>query len=503
MKRTLPLLDIAHALHERGANVIPLAPASKEPIGKWAHWATHPQAWADVERLLGQAGDSANIAALAGIHSQAVERSWGYLAMLDCDSRDALDIARALVKTALGAESLISLTARGGHIWLRTPQPVKNAKWAGVELRGYRSYVVAPPSLHPSGAKYRWLDESAEILRCDALPGIPWQYVERDRLPRLAAAIMRGDPQVLARYATRSEADYALIVSLVNIGARFERVKECYIASRHPKHLPQDKNFERRLRAEYLRAKELGHKQEYTSTREFAQRVKLWALSADFVGTSPRTRETDRRVLVAHCERAFKAGKSEWHMSIRDIETQAKVSTPTASKATRRLVKAGLLKRGRSCVGRYAQSYGWGDGVPRFTHLLTLPPSVCKCVNVGTPTYATHPAFEHAGLGRYAARIFDVLAALGEAKVKQLVAEAGCAKRTVYRHLRIMLQLQLVGHDPDKRTWWACPDMLDGVAHMLQTHHVPAARAARIERERAAYRRRLCTQRQKEGKDRR
>jgi len=484
--------DIAHALHERGANVIPLSPASKEPAGRWAHWATHPQTWPDVERLFTRAGPEANIAALGGIHSAAVGDDWGYLALLDCDSQDALDMARALVKATLGADPLTSLSARGGHIWLRTPQPVKPARWAGGELRGYRSYVVAPGSVHPSGILYRWANDGAEILRCDGLPGVPWAYVERDRIPRLAAAIMRADERILKRYATRSEIDYALIVSLTNAGASFERVRACYIASHHPKHLdPSRRDFERRLMAEYLRARDEGDRADYTQARELAERVKAWAMSAEFVGVTPRTRETDRRVLVAHAKRASKAGKHEWHMSQRDVEQAALVSAPTARIATRRLIKAGLLTRKRGFVGEYAQTYGWGRAVSTFTHLHTPGRSVCKWESGETADYVAHPAFEHRGLGRHAARIFEALARQGEATAKQLVALSGCSRPTVYRWLRRMLKLQLVGYDPSQRIYWACPERLDDVARYLETHHIPARRRARIERERAKFRRQL------------
>ena len=482
--------DIAHALHERGANVIPLSPASKEPSGRWAHWATHPQTWPDVERLFTRAGPEANIAALGGIHSAAVGDDWGYLALLDCDSQDALDMARALVKATLGADPLTSLSARGGHIWLRTPQPVKPARWAGGELRGYRSYVVAPGSVHPSGILYRWANDGAEILRCDGLPGIPWQYVQRDKLPRLAAAIMRADERILKRYPTRSEIDWALILSLTNAGASFERVRALYLASKHEKHLdPNRRDFDKRLLAEYLRAKDEAHRADYTQARELAERVKAWALSAAFAGTSPRTRETDRRVLVAHAERASKAGKHEWHLSQRDVEQAAQVSAPTARIATRRLIKASWLVRKRGFVGEYAQTYGWGRAVPTFTHLHTLAGSVCKWESEGTPDYAAHPAFEQQGLGRYAGRVFQALAELGEAHARQVAERAGCARRTTYRWLCRMLKLQLVGHDGWR--WWACPERLDDVARYLETHHIPARRRARIERERAAFRRRL------------
>jgi len=491
--RHLSPCDIAHALHERGANVIPLSPASKEPAGRWAHWAMHPQTWPDVERLFAGADPHANIAALGGIHSQAVNDDWGYLALLDCDSGESLDMMRALVRAQLGADPLVSLSARGGHIWLRTPQPVMTARWAGGELRGYRAYVVAPGSIHPSGARYKWANDGAPIIRCDTpLPGIPWQYIQRDRIPRLAAAIMRGDERVIKRYATRSEIDWALILSLTNAGASFERVRACYVASRHPKHLdPSRRDFDKRLLAEYLRAKDEAHHADYVAAREMAERVRAWALSAAFPGTSPRTRETDRRVLVAHARRAIKAGKSEWHMSLRDVEQAAQVTLMTAHHATRRLIKAGLLARKRGFAGEYAQAYGWGRAVSRVEHLHTSPPSVCKCSTGDTLDYAAHPAFEHRGLGRYAGRVFQALAELGEAHARQVAERAGCARRTAYRHLSLMLKLQLVGYDPLQRIYWACPERLDDVARYLETHHIPARRRARIERERAAFRRRL------------
>ena len=560
--------DIAHALHERGANVIPLLSGSKEPAGRWAHWATHPQAWPDVERLFARADPNANIAALGGIHSAAVGDDWGYLALLDCDSGDALDMARALVHSQLGADPLVSLSARGGHIWLRTPQPVKSARWAGGELRGYRAYVVAPGSVHPSGILYRWANDGAEILRCDGLPGVPWAYVERDRIPRLAAAIMRADERILKRYATRSEIDYALIVSLTNAGASFERVRALYLASRHPKHLdPSRRDFERRLMAEYQRARDESDRADYVAARELAERVKAWAMSAAFVGTSPRTRETDRRVLVAHAKRASKAGKSEWHMSLRDVEQAAQVTLMTASRATKRLIKAGLLTRRQGFVGECAQTYVWGKRVPKVEHLLTLGGSVSKCSTVRTqPDYAAHPAFEHCGrggnakgdnakggnakgdnakgdkaksdntkgdnakgsnakgdehsgrrifeallelelqkpnerqvaerskprgLGRYAGRIFQALAELGEANARQVAERAGYTLRTAERHLSAMLELRLVGYDLSRGIYWACPERLDDVARDLETHYVPAERRARIERDRAKFRRRL------------
>ena len=495
------IYEYAHTLHQRGVNVIPLAPQSKKPLAPWSYWTRSPQSWDDVLALFPSEAEAVNIAAVTGAHSAAVNDDWGYLAVIDCDSAESFKAAQALIKRAIGGETLISRTARGGHIWLRTPWPLKSARWEGGEIRAHRAYVVAPPSTHPSGVPYRWVNPDASIVRCDApLPNIPWQYAALSKLPRLAAAIMRGDERVLKRYATRSEIDWALILSLVNAGASFTRVKACYIASRHPKHLdPSRRDFERRLMAEYLRAKEQGNNADYVAAREKAERVKAWALSAAFAGVTPRTREVDRRVLVAHSERAMKAGKSEWHMSRRDIEQAAQVGHITASRATQRLINAGLLKRSdeQKRVGEYAQAYRWGEKVD---HLLTTAGSVCKW-----STFAGHPAFEHCGrggkshdqerkprgLGRYAGRIFEVLVNVGEATAEQLVTLSGCTRETTERYLKLMLELQLVGHDLSRGVWWACPERLDDVARYLETHHVPALRRARIERDRAKFRRRL------------
>ena len=541
------IYEYAHALrqlHQRGVNVIPLAPQSKKPLAPWSYWTRSPQSWDDVLALFPSEAEAINIAAVTGAHSAAVDDDWGYLAVIDCDSAESFKAAQALIKRAIGGETLISRTARGGHIWLRTPWPLKSARWEGGEIRAYHAYVVAPPSTHPSGVPYRWVNPDTPIVRCDApLPNIPWEYAALSKLPRLAAAIMRGDERALKRYATRSEIDWALILSLVNAGASFERVRACYIASRHPKHLdPSRRDFERRLMAEYLRAKEQGNSADYVAAREKAERVKAWALSAEFKGTSPQTRETDRRVLIAHCDTVIKTGKSEWHLSLRDVVLLAQVTLMTAHRATQRLINAGLLKRKRGFVGKCAQTYVWGERLPKVEHSPTLGGSVSECSTVcKQPDYASHSAFEHCGrgdntkggntkggnakrskhrdqgryagrifqalvklgkanarqmaerskprgLGRYAGRIFQALAELGEASERQVAERAGYTRRTAIRHLSAMLNLQLVGHDPSRGVWWACPDELDRVARYLETQSIPADRRARIARERAKYR---------------
>jgi hypothetical protein len=61
-----------------------------------------------------------------------------------------------------------SITARGRHIFFLCPgRPVRNSagKLApGVDVRGDGGYVLAPPSIHPTGKAYCWSVDSARTF---------------------------------------------------------------------------------------------------------------------------------------------------------------------------------------------------------------------------------------------------------------------------------------------------------------------------------------------------
>lgn len=80
----------------------------------------------------------------------------GYL-VVDFDSPDALPRLKAedldLPTTACAA------TGRGRHLWYSTGKAIVGNRIGllpGVDIRAPGGYVVAPPSVHPSGAIYRW-----------------------------------------------------------------------------------------------------------------------------------------------------------------------------------------------------------------------------------------------------------------------------------------------------------------------------------------------------------
>ena len=61
-----------------------------------------------------------------------------------------------------------TVTARGRHLFFKWPErDVRNSAGKiapGVDVRGTGGYIVAPPSLHPSGKRYCWSVDSADTI---------------------------------------------------------------------------------------------------------------------------------------------------------------------------------------------------------------------------------------------------------------------------------------------------------------------------------------------------
>jgi hypothetical protein len=79
---------------------------------------------------------------------------------LDVDPRHGGGVALAELLAAGARQLSPTLTANTGggglHIWYRCPGPYRRKLCDGVDLKGHSGYLVAPPSLHSSGRRYRW-----------------------------------------------------------------------------------------------------------------------------------------------------------------------------------------------------------------------------------------------------------------------------------------------------------------------------------------------------------
>jgi hypothetical protein len=144
------MLEAALGYAALGFSVFPCLPRSKEPATRRGFYdaSTNP---ATITRWFGCA-TRYNVAIRTGLASAV----W----ILDIDGPEG----EAGVRAAQAVHGRLPATrqsqsARGLHLWWHTDSPVPCS--AGrvaphVDVRGDAGYVIAPPSMHPSGRPYRW-----------------------------------------------------------------------------------------------------------------------------------------------------------------------------------------------------------------------------------------------------------------------------------------------------------------------------------------------------------
>lgn len=146
---------------QRGWHVLPLAARGKVPAGA-GRGVLDASADPDTIRAWWRRWPAANVGIAAGASG---------LLIIDLDGTTGADSYGYLLRE-LGPPGpsmppwLIDgagvVTGRGYHLYFAAPAGVELRPRAGVrpgfDVRAGASYVVGPPSIHPSGRPYRWLD---------------------------------------------------------------------------------------------------------------------------------------------------------------------------------------------------------------------------------------------------------------------------------------------------------------------------------------------------------
>lgn len=173
-------LEAALVYARSGYSVIPVYPRSKLAAVDWKPFQSRR---ATQTELLEQfhSNPRFNVAVICGAVS-------GNLVVLDCDE---MRIARALRDFGVGSpltETYMVKTARGVHIYYRVDKMPPTSKikttLGDVDIRGDGNYILVPPSIHPTGAKYTpcrllpvlhvpHIDQALEFLNTLALPPVP------------------------------------------------------------------------------------------------------------------------------------------------------------------------------------------------------------------------------------------------------------------------------------------------------------------------------------------
>jgi hypothetical protein len=157
---TSPLHRAASALAARGVQVFPCIPRGKTPATAHGVLDATVDPGAIDRWWLRDPGFNIGIAtgAPSGIF------------IVDVDGIDAEAELRKLEAQHGAIPSTVEvITARGRHIYLKMPPEAEIRNSAGkvapgIDVRATGGYVLAPPSLHPSGRRYTWSVDSANAI---------------------------------------------------------------------------------------------------------------------------------------------------------------------------------------------------------------------------------------------------------------------------------------------------------------------------------------------------
>ena len=139
-------------LQQHGFNPMPLLFRGKRPLlSQWKIRQTERLTWLELERLF---RPLRNLAIITGQTQETPN-----VLVIDADSADAI----AFLNAEAPATPMRCKTGNGEHRYFQLPQGLflKNSvkvNGIAVDIRSQGAYVVCPPSVHPSGRKYEWID---------------------------------------------------------------------------------------------------------------------------------------------------------------------------------------------------------------------------------------------------------------------------------------------------------------------------------------------------------
>ena len=430
---------------ELGIDAIPLRPDEKRPL--FNDWQKKQP-----RRLWAMAPQNANVGLRGGGEIGA--------AFLDCDDKtkagtfdNVTDFLRGL---GVAEYPLIqTVSGVGRHIYLSVTDPPNNnafnlAKTTGAgEFRfGPGAFVVAAPSV-VDGRFYEVLsgdfDHIPRLSFADLRPILgdavkDWQ--PSPTVPRNAFAILNGDPEVITKFKSRSEAEQSLLLSLANAGFTYGGVLKLFnekpCAGKYRElQTKNPKAAERWLLYSFNEAERIARKD--SAQRQTVLRAIAWAKSHAWTGKGGAS---EQAVFLAHMAIAYKAGTvTGWAAGKRTLAELAGVAE--ASKVNQRL----LLKKVLTLHTSFTV-----DCANKFSLCTTLPlPKYLPCEEVVTLCNGEKDAFrlskrldrdnERMSFGQIGRQLWEALQA-GPMTAEDLATSTGRDPRTVNKYLSRMANLK-------------------------------------------------------------
>lgn len=157
----------------RGISTVPVYWKSKRPEVYWLQYADTLPTQEQIMRWFP-----------TPLHNLAVLAGQENLVILDFDNTAIFSVFRDWAyKSSSAAQKLLKTarvvrTARGYHIYARTREKAANMRLPGIDILAHHKYVLAPPSIHPSGAQYEFVQRAdpCEIERIEDV--LPHEWLE-------------------------------------------------------------------------------------------------------------------------------------------------------------------------------------------------------------------------------------------------------------------------------------------------------------------------------------
>lgn len=160
---TKTLLDFALEYHDRGLAVVPIGKGKKSPVVK--NWQTEKLDRAGLEYLFNNGHNVNGLGVVTGQLS-------GNLVCLDFDGEGWQPAFEHFLHCWGELENAPIVETGSGkrHIYITIPDLPNDFTRktfargnAAIELRGNRMQALLPPSLHPSGGRYHWVTQEADL----------------------------------------------------------------------------------------------------------------------------------------------------------------------------------------------------------------------------------------------------------------------------------------------------------------------------------------------------
>ena len=138
---------------ERGWSVIPAVEKAKRPAVPWRRYQSQRVSEKTLRSWFGRS---------PGYNVSIVTGALSGLVVLDVDPRHGGDRSLTELEREHGSlpRTMEAITGGGGrHLYFAHPGgrvPNRTNIEPGIDLRGDGGCIVAPPSVHPSGKRYRW-----------------------------------------------------------------------------------------------------------------------------------------------------------------------------------------------------------------------------------------------------------------------------------------------------------------------------------------------------------